>query len=214
MTYRKKKKMKILIAEDDIVSRKVLTKFLENWGHEVIAVENGNDAIEILKGDNAPNFAILDWMMPEKDGTDVCQWIRRQENGAFVYIILLTAKTEKDDIVAGLSSGADDYITKPFDKGELNQRVKAGERIIMLETKLQTKIGELKDALQNIKQLQTVLPICAWCKKIRGDDEYWHNVEDYISTHSDIDFTHGICPECLEKENERTAKKNKAENPA
>ncbi len=192
--------MRILIAEDDIVSRKVLTSFLEKWGYEVIAVENGNDAIEILKGENAPNFAILDWMMPDKDGTEVCQWLREQDKGAFVYVILLTAKTEKDDIVAGLSSGADDYITKPFNQAELKQRVKAGERIITLETKLQSKISELEDALQNIKQLQGILPICAWCKKIRGDDEYWHNVEDYISSHSDTDFTHGICPECLDKE--------------
>ncbi len=194
--------MRILIAEDDIVSRKVLTSFLEKWGHKVIAVENGNDAIEILKGDNAPSFAILDWMMPEKDGTEVCQWLRKQDNGAFVYVILLTAKTEKDDIVAGLSSGADDYITKPFNQAELKQRVKAGERIITLETALQSKISDLKDALQNIKQLQGILPICAWCKKIRGDDEYWHSVEDYISSHSNTDFTHGICPECLEKEKE------------
>lgn len=202
--------MRILIAEDDAVSRKVLTKFLENWGHEVIAVENGNDAIKILKGDNAPSFAILDWMMPEKDGTEVCQWIRQQENGAFTYIILLTAKTDKDDIVAGLSSGADDYVTKPFNKSELKQRVKAGERIVTLESQLQKKISELEDALQNVKQLQRILPICAWCKKIRGDDEYWHNVEDYISSHSDTDFTHGICPECLKKENENISEKNPA----
>ncbi|RKX19214.1 MAG: response regulator [Candidatus Zixiibacteriota bacterium] len=206
--------MRILIAEDDIVSRKVLTSFLEKWGHEVIAVENGNDAIEILKGDNAPSFAILDWMMPEKDGTEVCQWLREQDKGAFVYVILLTAKTEKDDIVAGLSFGADDYITKPFNQAELKQRVKAGERIITLETKLQSKISDLKDALQNVKQLQGILPICAWCKKIRGDDEYWHSVEDYISSHSNTDFTHGICPECLDKEKKAIDNKFEIKNPA
>ncbi|HHI02498.1 MAG: response regulator [Candidatus Zixiibacteriota bacterium] len=194
--------MRILIAEDDIVSRKVLTRFLEKWGHEVIAVKNGNEAIEVLKGDDAPNFAILDWMMPEKDGTDVCQWVRQQENGTFVYIILLTARTEKDDIITGLSSGADDYVTKPFNVAELKQRVMAGERIIMLESRLQTKIDELEDAFQNIKQLHGILPICAWCKKIKDGDEYWHSVEEYITSHSKADFTHGICPECLEKQEE------------
>ena len=195
--------MKILIAEDDIVSRKVLTKFLEKWDHEVIAVDDGQKAIEILKSDNAPNFAILDWMMPKKDGTEVCQWIRQKINGAFVYIILLTAKTEKIDIVNGLSSGADDYITKPFNEAELKQRIIAGERIIRLETELQSKISELEKALSNIKQLQGIIPICAWCKSIRGDDEYWHTVEDYISSHSDTDFTHSICPDCLKKEKEK-----------
>ena len=205
--------MRILIAEDDVVSRKVLTSFLEKWGHEVVAVENGNDAIDILKSDNAPSFAILDWMMPEKDGTEVCQWVRRQDHRTFVYIILLTAKTESDDIISGLASGADDYITKPFNKNELKQRVKAGIRIIKLETELRSKINQLEDALQNIKQLHGILPICAWCKKIRGDDEYWHSVEDYISSHSDIDFTHGICPECLEKEKEELSDKDITKNP-
>lgn len=205
--------MRILIAEDDIVSRKVLTSYLEKWGHEVVAVENGNDAIEILKSDNTPNFAILDWMMPEKDGTEVCQWIRRQDHGNFVYIILLTAKTESDDIISGLASGADDYITKPFNKDELKQRVKAGIRIIKLETELRSKINQLENALQNIKQLHGILPICAWCKKIRGNDEYWHSVEDYISSHSEIDFTHGICPECLKKEKEELSKEDNVQNP-
>lgn len=183
-----------------MVSRKVLTSFLEKWGFEIIAVDNGIKAIEILKGENAPCFAILDWMMPGKDGTDVCRWVREQKSGQLVYIILLTAKTEKQDIVNGLSAGADDYITKPFDKSELFQRVKAGERIVRLETDLQIKINELEDAFHNIKQLQKILPICAWCKKIRDGDEYWHSVEDYISSHTETDFTHGICPECLEKQ--------------
>lgn len=206
--------MRVLIAEDDIVSRKVLTTFLEKWGYEVIVVDNGQKAIDILKNDDAPNFAILDWMMPEKDGTEVCQWVRQQEKGAFVYIILLTAKTEKDDIVEGLSSGADDYVTKPFNKSELKQRVKAGERLLNLQSQLNTKIDELEDALKNIKQLQGILPICAWCKKIRDGDEYWQNVEDYISSRSDTDFTHGICPECLEKEKNLIKKQTESKSPA
>ncbi len=197
--------MRILIAEDDIVSRKVLTTFLEKWGYDVITVDDGQKAIDILKNDDAPNFAILDWMMPEKDGTEICQWVRQQENGAFVYIILLTAKTEKNDIVTGLSSGADDYITKPFNEAELKQRVKAGERILRLQSQLNFKIDELEDALKNIKQLQGIIPICAWCKKVRDGEKYWQNVEDYITSHSNSDFTHGICPDCLEKEKEKIA---------
>jgi len=204
--------VRILVAEDDIVSRKVLTSFLEKWGYEVIVVDNGQKAIDILRSDDTPNFAILDWMMPEKDGTEICEWVRQQEKGAFLYIILLTAKTEKQDIVEGLSSGADDYVTKPFNESELRQRVKAGERILNLQSQLNSKINELEDALKNIKQLQGILPICAWCKKIRDGDEYWQNVEDYISSRSDTDFTHGICPECLEKEKSLIAKQIKSKS--
>ncbi len=206
--------MRILVAEDDVVSRKVLTTFLEKWEYEVIAVDDGQKAIDELKKDDAPNFAILDWMMPEKDGTEICQWIRQQKKGEFSYIILLTAKTEKDDIVEGLSSGADDYVTKPFNKSELKQRVKAGERLLNLQSQLNSKIDELEDALKNIKQLQGIIPICAWCKKVRDGEKYWQNVEDYITSHSNSDFTHGICPDCLEKEKSKIVNNNKSETPA
>jgi len=198
--------MKILVAEDDLVSRKVLVSFLEKWGHDVISVDNGAKAVEVLSRDDAPSFAILDWMMPEKDGADVCRWVRARGNDAFVYIILLTAKTDKNDIVAGLSAGADDYVAKPFNKAELQQRIKAGERIILLEAELRKKIADLENAMQNINQLHGILPICAWCKKVRGGDKYWQSVESYISSHSDVDFTHGICPECLEKQQKSISK--------
>jgi DNA-binding response OmpR family regulator len=191
--------MRILIAEDDAISRKILEENLKKWGHEIIVTKDGMSAYQVLTGENPPNFAILDWMMPEMDGVDVCRKIRNYKKGFFLYIILLTAKDGKDDIVTGLEAGADDYIIKPFNKAELKARVDAGIRMIHLELSLQKKISELKVALDNVKQLQGIIPICAWCKKIRDDKLYWRSVEDYITKHSTAEFSHSICPDCISK---------------
>ncbi len=192
--------MKILIAEDDIVSRKILVANLKKWGHEVIVTKDGNEAWEELNKDDIPNFAILDWMMPGKDGVDLCRNIRKAKPEAILYIILLTAKGTTEDIVSGLEAGADDYVIKPFNKAELKARVDVGERMVKTKLALKEKVIELQEALDNIKKLQGMIPICAWCKRVRTDDEYWSNVEDYISQNSEAMFSHSICPDCLEKE--------------
>src|SRR5215510_13123614 len=124
--------VRILIAEDETVSRRVLRMTLESWGHEVIEASDGAAALQILQGDNAPKLAILDHTMPEIDGITVCQQVRQQLTATPVYIILLTANTSKAQMVTGLESGADDYVTKPFDTGELRARVKVGMRIVDL----------------------------------------------------------------------------------
>ncbi len=188
--------MKILIAEDDSVSRKLLNAHLTKWGHEVIVACDGREAWDILKQADPPRLTILDWMMPEIDGTELCKKIRRQQIESYTYIILLTAKKQKEDIIAGLDFGADDYITKPFDPNELSSRVKSGIRILDLEFELAEKIRELKDALDHVKQLQGLLPICMYCKKIRDDTDTWKNIEIYIEEHSEAMFTHSICREC------------------
>ena len=116
-----------------------------------------------------------------------------------LYIILLTAKGRKEDIVQGLTAGADDYIIKPFDRSELKARINAGERILRLQAELAARVKELELALTNVKLLQGLLPICCYCKKIRNDQNYWQQVDTYIADHSEAQFTHGICPECREK---------------
>ncbi len=128
--------MKILIADDEALSRRLLEKTLERAGYEVVAVENGRAAVRQLCQADGPRLALLDWVMPELDGPGVCREVRRQQEDSYVYMVLLTSKESKEDIVAGLESGADDYLTKPFNVDELKARLRTGERILHLEGRL------------------------------------------------------------------------------
>jgi len=128
--------MKILVAEDDMLSRTMLEKSLERAGYEVIAVNNGVRAISALDSEDPPRLALLDWIMPGKDGADVCREVRSRRDRAYTYLILLSSKESKQDIVQGLEAGADDYLTKPYDDEELKARLRAGERILHLEDRL------------------------------------------------------------------------------
>ena len=192
--------MKILIAEDDEVSRRLLAKSLAGWGHEVVITENGTKAWSILQRQDAPRLAILDWMMPEMDGTDVCRLVRQTESVTPTYLILLTAKSRKTDIVEGLAAGANDYITKPFNREELQARVQVGVTIIELQQRLAERITDLEEALALVRVLQGILPICSYCKQVRDDQNYWQSVERYIAAHSEAKFSHSICPHCYEAE--------------
>lgn len=190
--------MRILIAEDDDVSRRVLQLTLAAAGHEVVTTENGAEALSVLENENAPLLAILDWMMPDIDGLEVCRRARLLPNAAPVYLILLTAKADKANVVEGLEAGANDYITKPFDRHELRARVRVGETVVNLQQNLAARVKELESALGKVKQLQGILPICSYCKHIRDDQNYWQQVETYIAEHTDTQFSHSICPSCYE----------------
>jgi sigma-B regulation protein RsbU (phosphoserine phosphatase) len=190
--------MDILIAEDDPISRRTLEVTLQRWGHRVVVTTDGQVALDTLNRDDAPSLAILDWMMPNLDGVTICRRLRDNPAKRSLYIILLTARGDKKDIVAGLDSGADDYITKPFDRDELQARVDVGLRMVQLQQRLAERVGELETALKRVKQLQGLLPICCYCKCIRNDENYWQRVEEYIGEHSGAQFSHGICPKCFE----------------
>jgi phosphoserine phosphatase RsbU/P len=190
--------MKILVAEDDEDSSQVLTTNLTHWGHEVVVTADGLEAWNILQQEDAPRMAILDWMMPGIEGTEVCRRLRRLETPMPAYVILLTARSGIDEVINGLQSGADDYLTKPYHSEELRLRVQAGVRMIELQEKLADRVSELQTALDQMKRLQGILPICGYCKKIRNDSDYWQNVESYISSHSEAEFSHSICPPCFE----------------
>ena len=131
--------MKILIAEDDLTSQRILESVLTKWGYDVIAVSNGNDAIEKLLETGAPKLVLLDWIMPDKDGVQVCRILREKKTTTPPYIILLTAKGNKKDITKGLESGANDYIVKPYDKDELQARINVGRQMIQLQNALAEK---------------------------------------------------------------------------
>lgn len=191
--------MRILIAEDDLTSRVMLAAVLKKGGHEVVETTNGTQAWEALGKPDAPRLAILDWMMPGLDGLDVVRRIRSLPSLPPPYIIILTAREGKTDVIAGLEAGADDYLAKPFDPGELLARVAVGRRMIQLQERLTDQVRELREAARHIKTLQGIIPICSFCKKIRDDQGYWDQVEAYVSRHSEVQFSHGVCPECLKK---------------
>lgn len=129
----------ILIAEDDVTSRTMLAAVFGKWGYQVTSTANGNEAWELLQRDDAPRLLVLDWMMPGIDGLTLCRRLREQDRDAPFYIILLTSKSERENIVEGLDAGADDYIAKPYDNSELRARVNAGARILSLQEKLRER---------------------------------------------------------------------------
>jgi phosphoserine phosphatase RsbU/P len=189
----------ILVAEDHYVSRHLLERNLLNWGFEVISAEDGEQAFSILESQTAPPLAIIDWMMPKLDGTEVCKRLRSRPDRPYIYIVLLTAKSRKDEIAAGLEAGADDYVTKPFDPDELRARLKVGQRVVSLERALASKLKALQQALDDVKKLKELIPICAYCKSVRDDRDYWRQIEEYLRHETGTDFSHSICPACMAK---------------
>lgn len=190
--------MRVIIAEDDAVSRKILETLLRKWGHEVMTTHDGEAAWNVLRQPGAPSLAILDIMMPGIDGLELCRRARLLPNPIPPYIILLTANHGVREIVKGIEAGADDYLTKPYDRDELRVRVQVGARIVELQTSLAERVGQLEAALAHVKQLEGILPICSYCKKIRNDLDCWQHVETYVADHSQAEFSHGICPTCFE----------------
>ncbi len=137
--------MKVLIAEDDPISRRILQTYLVKWGYEVIVATEGEEAWGILQGNDELSLAVLDWMMPGRSGVDLCRGVRQRKGLRYIYILLLTAKGQKEDIVEGLDAGADDYLTKPFDPYELRARLRAGRRIVELQEQLIQAREALRD---------------------------------------------------------------------
>ena len=189
--------MRILIAEDDFTSRVLLKGMLKKDGHEVVEAVDGGEAWEKLQHPDAPSLAILDWMMPVMDGPEVVRRVRTLQTDRPPYLMMLTTRGGKTDIIAGLDAGANDYLAKPFDVDELRARVEVGRRVIEIQDALAAKVAELSQAIDQIKTLRGIIPICASCKKIRNDAGYWQQVEVYVHKHTGADFTHGICPECM-----------------
>ena len=194
--------MRILVAEDDAVTRRMTEATLARIGWDVVTASDGAEAWRILEtseGKDVPELLVLDWMMPGLDGIEILRKIRGTPRLAFMYTILLTSRTEKEDLAMGLAAGANDYITKPFHPIELESRVRVGQRMIRLQTSLAARVRELEEASSHVKRLQGLLPICSYCKKVRNETNYWQQVDSYLTSHSDVELSHGVCPDCFER---------------
>ena len=189
--------MQILIADDDPISRRLAIHALAGCGADVAVVEDGQSAWMQIQERTQSTVLILDRMMPELDGVDLCRRARLLPSFPPLYILMVTSAAETADITAGLDAGADDYVVKPFKAAELKARAQVGIRMVALQESMARRLAELEQALANVKQLRGLLPMCSYCKKIRVDDKYWQQLEGYLTDHSDAEFSHGICPECF-----------------
>ncbi len=177
--------MKILAVEDDVVARTVLRQALRRLGHDVIEANDGDDAWDRLQNDPA-RVVVSDWMMPKSDGLDLCRRIRHRTGAEYIYFILLTGRdATSDNQKEAADAGVDDFLTKPLDFSELWMRLRVAERILRYTTQ--------------VRQLEEMLPICSYCKKIRDDKNYWQQIEGYISERTGSDFSHSVCPDCYQR---------------
>jgi phosphoserine phosphatase RsbU/P len=191
--------LEVLVADDEPVSRTVVAAMIRKAGFTVILAKDGDEAWACLTGERPPAIALLDWMMPGLDGPEVISRVRARRDETPTYMILLTSRDSSADVVAGLRAGADDYVTKPADEEELIARVNVGARVVGLQVALADRVRSLEDALANVKALQTLLPMCSYCKAIRNDQNYWQKVETYFHQHSGVQFSHSYCPTCYER---------------
>ena len=194
--------MKILIADDDAPSSFILNSLLASWGYTVRSAADGNEAWEILNEPEHPQLLLLDWVMPGIEGPEIVRRLRQRAPEKSYYSIIITSRNDTDSAAKALNAGADDFIGKPFDNNELRARVAVGYRTNCLQTALSEHIQDLSQALNRVRQLEGIIPICMYCKKIRDDHDGWNQMEQYITEHSEARFSHGICPKCAEEQKE------------
>jgi DNA-binding response OmpR family regulator len=192
--------LNILAVEDDILARKIICRSLRRLGHEVIEAADGEEAWTYLQAGNV-RVVVCDWMMPRLDGLELCRRIRARLGAEYVYFILLTGNSASDDNQrTAAEAGVDDFLTKPLDPQEMWMRLRVAERILRYATQ--------------VSQLETFLPICSYCKKIRDDKNYWQQIESYINKRTGTDFSHSVCPDCYQKVIVPELEKLRAASPA
>lgn len=188
----------VLVVDDTPDNLRVLNAILTKAGYEPRLLPSGKMALESLKM-SQPDIILLDICMPEMDGYEVCDEIKKNPELQDIPVIFISALSDIKDKVKAFQNGGVDYITKPFEEAEVLARIDTHIRLYRLQKDLQKKNIELQIALDTVKTLNGLLPICSNCKKIRDDDGYWSQIEYYISQHSDAEFSHSICPECAIK---------------
>ncbi len=176
--------MKILIVEDDPIAGAVLEASLKSFGHEVTMAAHGRAGWNCFL-DTPHRLVISDWMMPELDGLELCKRVREQ-GGDYTYFILLSnLANSAENLDQAMAAGADDFLAKPVKPAELRARLRVAERILNYATQ--------------VRQLQQIIPICGYCRKMRDDRNYWSQVEEYIGKQTGSEFSHGVCPDCYDR---------------
>jgi DNA-binding response OmpR family regulator len=186
----------IVVADDDAVGREIVSRVLEKAGHPTVTAPDGARAWELIQSVKPP-LAVLDWDMPHLTGLDVLRRVKLTVDRTPPYVLLLTSRTEVRDRVRGLTVGADDYLTKPFEPAELVARVEVGLRVVQLQRSLAARVTELEGALAHVNRLERLLPICARCKRIQSDEQ-WHDLENFLASSTGVRFSHGACPVCAQ----------------
>jgi DNA-binding response OmpR family regulator len=195
---------KVLIVEDDVFFQRVLQKRLESEGHKVMLAGDGREGMKAIVTWE-PDLVLSDWMMPEVDGLELCQSVKTGLKDAAPYFILLTAKGDVSDRLLGLETGADDYVVKPCDHGELMARVRAGLRIVKLTQQLRSAVTELQMTNAELSStgrhgdaLTELLPICSYCKRVKETDGIWQDLVQFVSRRANVDLTQEVCPDCAD----------------
>lgn len=192
-------KIRILVVDDTDPLRVGTARVLRQGGYPVDEAATGAECLAKVNTFR-PDLVLLDVNLPDTNGFQICRTLKSDLQSHRVYVMMLTAsKTGPDDRSEGLEIGADGYMARPISNRELLAWVRAMERIIRAERERDRLIRELQEALASIKVLRGLLPICSHCKKIRDDKGYWKQVEVYIREHSEAEFSHGLCPDCVRK---------------
>ena len=189
----------IMVVDDTPANLNLLQKMLLDKGYRVLAFPDGKMALAAA-AKHPPDIILLDINMPEMNGFEVCERLKADAVLKEIPVIFISALIETEDKIKAFALGGVDYVTKPFQFEEVNSRVETHLRLRRQQLELEEERRRLQQALDEIRTLRGILPICAYCKKIRDDKGYWSQVEKYVSDHTDAKFSHGICPACFERE--------------
>jgi phosphoserine phosphatase RsbU/P len=192
--------MRILLADDDADSRAHTGLVLQSMGYQVAAANDGLEALAAMSASGAPSLVVLDFEMPGLTGPAVCRRFREAQPDRIAYILVLTGNQDVKHVEEALDAGANDYLKKPIDPRELRARLRVGERTLRLEATLRSRVKELKDAVAKVQTLEGLLPICSYCKRIRGEGDTWEAVDSLLTRTTKARVSHSVCPSCFERE--------------
>jgi len=188
---------RVLCVDDDPATQMVLNGIIEDAGWQSESALNAATAREVLASSPEIQVVLLDWMLPDGSGVDLCREFKATQ-GSSLYVILVTVRGEPEDVETGLDAGADDYLVKPVSPVEVRARIRTGLRAADAQRQLAERVTQLELALKRVSSLESLLPLCMYCRRINSA-ENWQSVEDYLWEHVDVKVSHGCCPECLSK---------------